>query len=703
MRKNKKKGSTFVIVIVLMSIIFTLGSAILAVTISDYKIRISESKKLQNLYLADSGLDIVENIISKSTQQIIKYADMKVKKEILNITNENSNYENIIDDNSENIELDSDYINNKFKEIFIDFIDRDKNGIPLFQYLISNKKYIKNIEDGGNIIYEDYTYENEDKQFEITIADGTEGYNKIQEEVNGKKQIKAIEIKVLSTFRDTKSELKNEKTISTKFKIKVPEYNTKVSVVDILNIYDKKAITIDGNLEATEGGNLDIEGDIWVKGNTENFKNDSEFIFEKYKGGIEIENSNLNLTGNIYTGESLTLRNSSESKIEGNLYAKNLYLGKEIDGDYSSNKNTITITRDVIVNNDLALNDKNSIISINGNFYGINDQTEGMNTPEKALNSSSIIVNESTNSKINIKGTSYIMGVAYLDATDLKGNKYETGESVAIKGNYLAYNDVKEIDEDTILKYYGPLQLIEFEESNGKSSISQKSDYIYDYYSNEDNKDKFKNGVVTLDSVKSVGVSVDKSGNIQNRNLKDTSESLLYTPKEVEDKQKEFILNVLAMGDYTQTNNLNYYDKVKNSVASQIKYGELERLNIEKYIKEDQEENDKEICIIAKKGDVTLTGNKEGLVIVDGDITIEGDFNFSGAIIATGDITFKGSKDRSIEYDANVIKDILADNQELKEIFKSNNSTSSEIIVSSNSEIYNKENFLETLSWKIEK
>lgn len=703
MRKNKKKGSTFVIVIVLMSIIFTLGSAILAVTISDYKIRISESKKLQNLYLADSGLDIVENIISKSTQQIIKYADMKVKKEILNITNENSNYENIIDDNSENIELDSDYINNKFKEIFIDFIDRDKNGIPLFQYLISNKKYIKNIEDGGNIIYEDYTYENEDKQFEITIVDGTEGYNKIQEEVNGKKQIKAIEIKVLSTFRDTKSELKNEKTISTKFKIKVPEYNTKVSVVDILNIYDKKAITIDGNLEATEGGNLDIEGDIWVKGNTENFKNDSEFIFEKYKGGIEIENSNLNLTGNIYTGESLTLRNSSESKIEGNLYAKNLYLGKEIDGDYSSNKNTITITRDVIVNNDLALNDKNSIISINGNFYGINDQTEGMNTPEKALNSSSIIVNESTNSKINIKGTSYIMGVAYLDATDLKGNKYETGESVAIKGNYLAYNDVKEIDEDTILKYYGPLQLIEFEESNGKSSISQKSDYIYDYYSNEDNKDKFKNGVVTLDSVKSVGVSVDKSGNIQNRNLKDTSESLLYTPKEVEDKQKEFILNVLAMGDYTQTNNLNYYDKVKNSVASQIKYGELERLNIEKYIKEDQEENDKEICIIAKKGDVTLTGNKEGLVIVDGDITIEGDFNFSGAIIATGDITFKGSKDRSIEYDANVIKDILADNQELKEIFKSNNSTSSEIIVSSNSEIYNKENFLETLSWKIEK
>ena len=74
------------------------------------------------------------------------------------------------------------------------------------------------------------------------------------------------------------------------------------------------------------------------------------------------------------------------------------------------------------------------------------------------------------------------MGVAYLDATDLNGNKYETGESVAIKGNYLAYNDVSEIDENTKMKYYGPLQLIEFESSKDKSSISQKADYIYNYY-----------------------------------------------------------------------------------------------------------------------------------------------------------------------------------------------------------------------------
>lgn len=691
-RKGKKKGSTFLIVMVLMSIIFVVGSSMLALTASDYKVRINESKKLQNLYLADSGLDIVENIIIKSTQQIIKYADDKVKKELLTVSNQNSNGTNILNNNSENKKVDSNYANNKFKEIFLDYITKSQNGMSIFKYLILNEQYISNIDD-TNIDFQEYVNNNSNpnKDFEIQVP---EEYTLIEEEVNGQKQVKAIEIKVLSTFEDKNSELKNKKTISTKFKIKIPEYNTKVSLVDVLNIYNNKAITIDGNLSVKEGGNLNIEGDIWVKGDVEDFKNDSEFIFEKYKGGIEIDSSNFNLVGNIYTGESLNLRNSSNSKIEGSIYAKNLYLGKEIDGVYS-NKNNLTITKDVIVNNDLALNDKNSNIIIEGDFYGINDQTEDMKTPEKALNSSSIIVNENTSSKINIKGTSYIMGVAYLDVTDLDGNKYETGESVAVKGNYLAYNDVREIDESTNLKYYGPLQLIEFENSDNKSSINKKSDYIYDYYSKEENKDKFQSGGVTLNNVKSVGISVDKNGKIQKRNLRDTSGSLIYTPDEVQDKQREFIIDVLAMGDNTKIGDLNYYDKVKICVSNQI---EINNLDVSK-----SNEDGETGILIVKNGDIRLTGKKEGLVIVDGNVIIEGDFNFKGAIIATGNIEFKGSGNRSIMYDSNIIKDILVNNEEIKNIFKSTNIVSSEIRVNSNSSIYDKKSFLETSSWKIEK
>ena len=110
--KRKKKGSTFLIVVVLMSIIFTVGSTILAVTANDYKLRINESKRLQNLYLADSGLDIVENIIIKTSQKAIEYADKEVKKELLNSTN----------DALSNSELSNSYdVNNEFKKSFMIF------------------------------------------------------------------------------------------------------------------------------------------------------------------------------------------------------------------------------------------------------------------------------------------------------------------------------------------------------------------------------------------------------------------------------------------------------------------------------------------------------------------------------------------------------------------------------------------------------
>ncbi|NLZ49919.1 MAG: hypothetical protein GX895_14275, partial [Clostridiales bacterium] len=85
--RKKKRGSTFVIVIIVMAIIFTTGTTILAVTANDYKMRIAQSRRLQNLYEADSGLDIVENIIIKTSQEAINYADREVKRELPTLDN----------------------------------------------------------------------------------------------------------------------------------------------------------------------------------------------------------------------------------------------------------------------------------------------------------------------------------------------------------------------------------------------------------------------------------------------------------------------------------------------------------------------------------------------------------------------------------------------------------------------------------------
>lgn len=693
--KRKKKGSTFLIVVVLMSIIFTVGSTILAVTANDYKLRINESKRLQNLYLADSGLDIVENIIIKTSQKAIEYADKEVKKELLNSTN----------DALSNSELSNSYdVNNEFKKKFYDFLTKNKkDSLDIMQYLILNKKIITDVNDAGNITDVE-SVEDKDKDYIIEIPEDGYKINK-----NNEEKIDSITIDVKSTFETKDEDFKHKRTVSTRFTIVAPQYTAEISDVNIYPVFDGKVITADGNMEVNGYKNgessLNITGDIWIKGNSDSEKfNTPEFTFEKYKGGIDLENSNFTMNGNIYTNESLSLRNNVGSTITGSLYARNLYIGKEANSATSSD-NKITITKDVIVNNDLALNAQNSVIEIQNNFYGINDKTVDSSTAEKALNSSSIIVNESKDSSLTVNNDSYILGVAYLNATDSNGNKYQTGESVAVKGNYLAYTDVQGVLDgvkDVTLKYYSPLQLLE--SIDGSSIAETKAEYIYNYYNSENNNNekrnyKFNNGGVTLNNVKSVGTGVDSEGKITSNNI-----DLDETPEEISDKRNEFARNVFAMGDSTEFNNLYESQTVERTVANQIDYSKIKTME-SNYINKSNvilkgEDNE---AIIIKDNEYNGEKIYEGLIITNGDITIQGNFEFKGSIITTGNIIFEGQGNRTITYDANVIKDILAEYKELQEIFKVGKSTTSQIKINSNSNIYNKDKFLTTTAWKIEK
>ena len=687
--KRKKKGSTFLIVVVLMSIIFTVGSTILAVTANDYKLRINESKRLQNLYLADSGLDIVENIIIKTSQKAIEYADKEVKKQLLNSTSD---------------ALSNSYdANNEFKAKFYEFLTIKKNNLDIMQYLILNKEVITSVNNTGSSIGVESgkIVQDEDKDYIIEIPENGYLVNKNNNEIEN------ITIDVKSTFETKDEDLKHKRTVSTRFTIVAPQYTAEISDVNIYPVFDGKVITADGNMEVNGYKNgessLNITGDIWIKGNSDSEKfNTPEFTFEKYKGGIDLENSNFTMNGNIYTNESLSLRNNVGSTITGSLYARNLYIGKEANSATSSD-NKITITKDVIVNNDLALNAQNSVIEIQNNFYGINDKTVDSSTAEKALNSSSIIVNESKDSSLTVNNDSYILGVAYLNATDSNGNKYQTGESVAVKGNYLAYTDVQGVLDgvkDVTLKYYSPLQLLE-------SSAETKAEYIYNYYNSENNNNekrnyKFNNGGVTLNNVKSVGTGVDSEGKITSNNI-----DLDETPEEISDKRNEFARNVFAMGDSTEFNNLYESQTVERTVENQIDFHKVEELQDNQFNVEDTIllKVDKE-----EKKDIVIENNwynekeiNKGLIVTNCNIVIKGNFNFEGAIITTGNITFEGSGDKTITYDANVIKNILAENKNLQEIFKVGKSTTSEIKINSNSSIYNKDSFLKTTAWKIEK
>jgi hypothetical protein len=692
--RKKKKGSTFVIVVVVMAIIFTTGTTILAVTANDYKMRINQSKKLQNLYEADSGLDVVENIIIKTSQEAIKYADKEVKKKFTELDDKDRS---------------KDKINEIFKDKFYEFLTvRNKEilnekEVEILEYLILEKKYIKSILESGKLEY-DSAISNIENRFIIEIPEG--GY--VKNINNGK--ISNITIEVKSNFESTEGQLKNKKTVSTKYSITAPDYNSEITSINIYPVFDGKAITADGNMNVESLGNksiVNISGDIWVQGNN-NLGNSPEYTFDKYIGGIKLDNTSFNINGNIYTANTFHLNNLvNESSVNGDIYAKNIYVGKSINSNVSK-LNNISFEKNVVVNNDLALNATNSSIVIKNNFYGINEKTTEVSTANKALSSSSIIVNDTSNtSTITVNKDSYIMGVAYLNATDESGNKYQTGESVAVKGNYLAYTDVDDVlngATNVTLKYYSPLQLLE--SKNGQSNAIMKADYFAEYYSKNNNSYNFNDGGVSLKkSVKSVGASVkDNQGNIQKSNINDSDISI------VNEQRNEFARNVFAMGDTTGLGD-DLYDgqEVKRQVSNQVNFNEIRRVQGSSFdttegmviLKGNENENIEIENGKIKGTDIELS---KGLIIANGDITIDGNFNFTGNIITTGNIILKGEGEKNITYDPQVVRSILALNYDLlKDIFVKSQGDREEVKVTSASELYSVDKFLTKSLWRIVK
>ena len=698
--KKKKKGSTFLIVVVVMAIIFTTGTTVLSLTASNYKMRINESKRLQNLYEADSGLDVVENIIIKTSQEAVKYADKKVK---MKFTNEN--------------DIKQDDVNALFKEKFYEFLGSNKKiynstEVYILEYLILKNKIINSTNENGTINEENLKDIPKNKNYIISIEDN--GYKiNIKDE-----KIESITIDVNSNFETVNENLKNKRTVSTTFKITAPDYKSGISTVDIYPVYDGYAITADGNMDINGGGSgaLSISGDIWVKGGDTTLENNPNFTFDKYKDGIKISNSKFNIDGNIYTANTFSINNKViDSEVKGNVYAKNVYIGKTLYGTESTDNN-ITFKKNIIVNNDLAMNSTNSKVTIENNFYGINDKTTDPSNINTALNSSSIIINELEGSNLTVKKDAYILGVAYLNATDPKGNKYQTGESVAVKGNYLAYTDAMNFYGDkkkVTLEYYTPLQLLE--SVDGSSSADAKADYFIEYFGNSNKKYGYKDGGVKLEGkVASAGASVkDSNGKIQKTSI--SKEDMEIVIKE----RDEFVRNVFAMGDITGfTGDLYGDQKVLRTVENQIAFDKVNAIQEGTFKNSNGtlifKNSNGSIILKGDKSELVIENNEineqplekheKGLIVTNGDIKIKGSFNFTGTIITTGNITFEGSNNKEIKYDPNVVRGVIADNYDaIKDIFNNTYSKGKEVKISSSSEMYNSESFLKQSLWKIER
>lgn len=728
-RGLKKKGSSLVAVLVICSIILVVASTMIGVATSNVRMRMNESKKLQNLYKADSGLEIVNSIILKDSEAAIVYAQEKIQnntetngfiadaddEEVYNNLNKEFKAQfikalisgvTVTNDNNYTTEQDlmTQYNNITPDASTDETITITQNAAnPVSRLLVSlkNYRYITTLEDV------DSCYKNAFGTGERpTIRLLSIKYNDIE---------KTIKFTVRSSFscsETSTTKLPNKKVIETTFKITAPEYadiisrSNSSSTLSIQSPYSN-VLTVDGNLNVNN--NLTLAGNAWVKGDADTAASENQsIVFSKYNGGIKLASGKNFITnsagehypGNIYTASTFSLVNSSNVSLSGNLYSGNTYIGPSSTNDSSSRDNTMSLG-DMVTYNDLGINSLSSTINMN-NYYGINGETTDSNNGGKnnaSKRSSCIIINNynTVRSALNISNDAYIAGVAYINTGDENSDngEYETGESIAVRGNYKAYQEaLTKIGENKItpgFEYYNPTKLLET--INGeKATVQDKRDYFNEYYRNN----VFKDGNVTI------GGHVYSTGAIVTTNSKE-AEELDVQDLNVKNARRAYALNVLSMNSNLNDSEL---DTVYNNgiVTKTVKGSNgttavVDFLAMNHGVEVHESEpnanlvnslnnwvyvlgNDENSTIVISKGRISVDGHTEptnssvctqchnfsddtvnAVIITNGNVKIEDGVNFNGCIIAGGNVEVaEGTSGVNLTYDSARVAQIITVN-----------------------------------------
>jgi len=78
--RKKKKGVALIIVIIIFMFVCSVSIAMLSMVAGNYTARVSESKRIENLYSSESGIDMAYNIVGKTIGAGIKYGYYQVSE-----------------------------------------------------------------------------------------------------------------------------------------------------------------------------------------------------------------------------------------------------------------------------------------------------------------------------------------------------------------------------------------------------------------------------------------------------------------------------------------------------------------------------------------------------------------------------------------------------------------------------------------------
>lgn len=428
-KKRKQKGSSLVLVIMIFSVLTILGVSVLSLTASAFKSRVVESKERKNQYFAESGIDIAYGVIGNTVDKGIKDGNQAAEDFMNELKSSGILDEERKKVNSEGYSSDIKYVNpdgslNEAK------IQEEQNEKFQDSYKNSVTSSINNWYNGKTYIIPitDANYNSNDIAKDLNVTINIKQEDIAFKEIQYKGKTKTVLcLNLNSDFKENSM----VKTISVNYNILLPDYKD-VYYVETnkfklpINAVWNKAFCIDGNLNIA--GDFEVKnGDVYVKGK------------DGDDSGINIIGNGVTATfaGNVSSFGGLQVSNNDNVvTFNGNLYSGNVLINDD------ANTTKLTVNGAVYTNNDLAVNGLKSTINITNGFYGINDvnKTEGIDENQKPKVSSCLLVNSDdigSGTSIKIGNEAILMGTAYIKETN---PSYQTGESIAIKGNYRAYN-----------------------------------------------------------------------------------------------------------------------------------------------------------------------------------------------------------------------------------------------------------------------
>ncbi|MDU4951680.1 MAG: hypothetical protein E6X21_05050 [Clostridium sp.] len=582
MKRKVKKGSSLLYVVILTAMLITFGTVVLILTVTDYKMRISEGNRIKNLYSAESGIEEAYGKLSKLLYIAVENGQKAVKE-------------------SE----DKDKEKENFKKAYKDTVEKNIKETLESEYISKNGSRPNLI-----VVTPDESLKFKDDKMSVVVQ---------------------------ASFVDKNS---LSKTIQSTFNIAIPEYegitSSSISTIPIKPAWSK-AIVAEKNMLLK--GPVVLDGGAYIGGKAEG--NEKGLIVTS-RGKADVTN------GDIITLEDIRLKGiDSNFKVDkSNVFTDSLVIEK------STSEAHIDIKGKVYANNDLALNANKSSINIEGGFYGINDETELGTFEEDSKKSSSIYVNnddlgENNGSYINIKNEALIMGTAYIKTNP----HYQTGESVAIKGNYRIYAETLNMGplsgENILFKYKDPMQLADAFKDGNLLNYEDKSAYIKQYIE-ENPKDiriKYGEGITLPANTINVG------GIFTNGEFK-PSNYIVDNEGGIVKEAKTFYENAV------DSVNLDSDIKFEN-----IKFEAIQLGGEVLYL-----DNSSKLTYILGNGGERVSGEGyeidashpiKGVVITSGDVIVRGKVNFTGTIITKGNIIFEDNKSKVIKYDRDYVQSII--------------------------------------------